>query len=84
MFDVRCLKFEAYEWRLLFFRRGKYPSIVASDTRNSDNTAGDLRGQSPKSCINVATAVSKMQKTGAGMTNICIGCGGCSFGGVKR
>ena len=40
-------------------------------------------GQSPKAWISVATAAINMQKTGAGMTNIWIGCGGCSFGGAN-
>ena len=33
--------------------------------------------------MNVATAVARMQKTGAGMTKSCTGCGGCSFIGMN-
>ena len=57
--------------------------MAASDTRKSERIAGDLMGQSPKAWISVATAAINMQKTGAGMTNIWIGCGGCSCGGVN-
>ncbi len=50
--------------------------MQAKDTKKSERIAGDLSGQSAKPCMKVANAVIKMQKTGAGMTNICTGWGG--------
>ena len=50
--------------------------MQANDTKKSDRIAGDLSGQSAKPWMKVANAVVKMQKIGAGMTNICTGCGG--------
>ena len=56
----------------------------ASETKNSESTAGERRGQSPNPWMKVATAVARMQNTGAGMTNSCTGCGGCSLFGMNR
>ena len=56
---------------------GRKPSIDASDTIKRESIAGDLSTQSPKAWISVAAAAITMQNTGAGTTNICIGCGGC-------